>query len=115
MDSVREKTIWKLKQALLKQKPKLSPTLWDKKNSFLSPRATTETSAKDPQLRFQAQDAATELFSRGIWACELFWKETPHMIKQQIVPIDRCWTFLGILRLSVYKTDNNVKRSKIKA
>ena len=74
MYSVTEKTIWNMKQALLKQKPQLSLTLWNIKNSFLCTRAKAETSAK--QLFFQPRDAAAELFSRGIWACELFWKET---------------------------------------
>ena len=74
MYSVTEKTIWNMKQALLKKKPQLSLTLWNIKNSFLCTRAKAETSAK--QLFFQPRDAAAELFSRGIWACELFWKET---------------------------------------
>lgn len=66
MYSVTEKTIWNMKQALLKQKPQLSLTLWNIKNSFLCTRAKAETSAKHRQLFFQPRDAAAELlFARN--------------------------------------------------
>lgn len=114
MYSVTEKTIWNMKQALLKQKPQLSLTLWVIKNSFLCTRAKAETSAKHRQLLFQPPDAAAEFFPAEYEPANYF-ERRPHLIEQQIVPIDRWQTFQDIPLLLVYKTENYDKENKTKA
>ena len=78
MYSVTEKTIWNMKQALLKQKPQLSLTLWDVKNSFLCTQR---------QKRRRSIDSSS--FNRGMRQPSFFPR---NMSLRIILKGDRIWS-----------------------